>query len=107
MSRQTRIPFILKKMILLPELANGVTKPALGLEVKTWWEKELANLPKKNRRLKAAVMIYGAWNIWKARNKKIFEQKTLTPGEVLQEIKSEMLCRSVACGRPELSSFNV
>jgi len=84
-----------------------VRKPVQGLDVMTWWEKELAHLPKKDRRLKAAVMIYGAWNIWKARNKKVFEQKNMNPGEVLQEIKFEMQCRSSACGRPELSSFNV
>jgi len=86
---------------------STIKKPVQGIEVMAWWEKELAYLPKKDRRLKAAVMIYCAWNIWKARNKKVFEQKTLTPGEVLQEIKSEMQCRSLACGRPELSSFNV
>ena len=84
-----------------------IGKPVQGLDVMTWWEKELAHLPKKDRRLKAAVMIYGAWNIWKARNKKVFEQKNMNPGEVLQEIKFEMQCRSSACGRPELSSFNV
>jgi len=30
----------------------------------------------------------------------------MTPGEVLQEIKVEMHCRAMACGRPEISSFN-
>jgi len=29
-----------------------------------WWEKELAHLSKKERRLKAALMIYAAWNIY-------------------------------------------
>ena len=84
-----------------------VRKPVQGLDVMTWWEKELAHLPKKDRRLKAAVMIYGTWNIWKARNKKVLEQKNMNSGEVLQEIKFEMQCRSSAGGRPELSSFNV
>ncbi|RLN34496.1 hypothetical protein C2845_PM03G04070 [Panicum miliaceum] len=82
-------------------------KPAQDLDVMEWWEKELAQLSKKARRLKAALMIYAAWHIWKARNKKIFEQKSMTPGEVLQEIKAEMQCRALACGKPELSSFNV
>ena len=37
-----------------------------------WWQKELAQLPKKTRRTKAAFMMYGAWNIWKERNRRIF-----------------------------------
>jgi len=72
-----------------------------------WWEKELANLPKKIRRLKATLLIYGAWNIWKAQNKWVFEHQILTPTEVLQEIKAELNCRVLACGKPELSLFNV
>jgi hypothetical protein len=30
----------------------------------------------------------------------------MTPGEVMQEIKAEMHCRAMACGKPEMSSFN-
>jgi hypothetical protein len=85
---------------------QSAMKPAQGLEVMDWWEKELAHLSKKDRRLKAALMIYAGWNIWKARNKKFFEQRTMTPGEVMQEIKAEMHCRAMACGKPEMSSFN-
>jgi hypothetical protein len=84
-----------------------VQLPGYGLEVMEWWEKGLAHLPKKTRRLKAALMIYCAWNIWKARNRKVFDNKSLTPAEVLQEIKAEVHCRTLACGRSELSSFNV
>jgi hypothetical protein len=57
-----------------------IKKPAPGLEIMDWWEKDLAMLSKKARRLKAALMIYAAWNIWKARNREVFEQKLLTPG---------------------------
>jgi len=80
--------------------------PAQGIEVADWWERELAQLPKKARRLKAALMIYGAWNIWKARNRRIFEQRTMTPAEVVQGIKEETNCRKMACGSPELTSSN-
>lgn len=43
---------------------NLIQVPAPGLEVEGWWECGLAQLPKKTRRLKPAIMIYGAWNIW-------------------------------------------
>ena len=48
-------------------------------------------------------MMYGAWNIWKERNRRIFENVQGTPADVLQEIKMEMEARRLACGRPELS----
>jgi len=64
-------------------------------------------LSKKTRRLKAAMMIYGAWNIWKARNRCVFEQRVTTPSETFQEIKLEVACRRAAYGKPELFSSNV
>jgi len=72
-----------------------------------WWEKGLAHIPKKERQLKAALMIYCAWNIWKARNRRVFDNKILSLLDVFQEIKAEMHCRISTCGRPELSLFNV
>jgi hypothetical protein len=64
-----------------------------------WWQKELAQLSKKARRLKAAMMIYCAWNIWKEGNRRVFDQKNSTPAEVTQEIKIEIK----TSGGPELS----
>jgi len=55
-----------------------VGKPGPGLLISDWWEKELVQLSKKARRVKAAVMIYTAWNIWKERNQRVFDQKSIT-----------------------------
>ena len=87
--------------------SNIIQMPAHGVSVIDWWEKELVHLPRKERRLKSAMMIYGAWNIWKVRNRLVFDHKSLTPAEVLQEIKTEVNCRKMACGRPEIPSSNV
>jgi hypothetical protein len=35
-------------------------------------------------------MIYTAWNIWKERNRRVFERKTATPKRILQLIKDEL-----------------
>ena len=78
-----------------------IRPPQDGLEIIAWWQTELAQLP-KTRRLKAALMMYCAWNIWKERNRRVFELKQGTPAEVLHEIKMEIETRSLACGRPEL-----
>ena len=69
-------------------------------------EKELANLPNKTRKLKAAMMIYTAWNIWKERNRRVFNQQFGLPIMVIQEIKGEISDRRLACGGPELSFVN-
>jgi hypothetical protein len=73
-----------------------ILTPDAGVQLMDWWEKALSQLPKKIRKLKASVMIYGAWNIWKARNRRVFDQKVLTPVDVLHEVQMEMKCRSLA-----------
>ncbi|OEL27407.1 hypothetical protein BAE44_0011577, partial [Dichanthelium oligosanthes] len=67
-----------------------------------WWQKELAELPRKTRRTKAALLMYSAWNIWKERNRRIFEHRHLTAVQVEQEIKTEIMTSKMACGSPEL-----
>jgi len=53
-------------------------------------------------------MIYGNWNIWKARNKKVFEKKKTDPrgGVAGNQFEMQCRCRSSARGSLELSSFN-
>jgi len=60
-----------------------------------WWQKTLAGLPKKLRRLKSAIMMYRAWNIWKMWNWHIFDHHQLDVVHVF--------VRKMACGAPELS----
>ena len=83
-------------------------KPGSGFLISDWWEKELAQLFKKARRTKAAVMIYTAWKIWKERNPRVLDHKVTSPTEVLQAIKNEIFERKMTCGGPELSfMFNL
>jgi hypothetical protein len=49
------------------------------MRILDWWERELAKLPNKIRKLKAAMMIYTAWNIWKERNRRVFNQQVGSP----------------------------
>ena len=77
---------------------NLVRQLAQRIQITEWLVKELAQLPKKTRKLKAALMIYAAWNIWKERNRRVFNQKYGTPQEVLQEVNREVNDRKQACG---------
>ena len=45
----------------------------------------LSSFAEEMRKLKAAFIIYTAWNIWKERNRRVFDQQG-SPLEVLQEI---------------------
>ena len=71
-----------------------VQPPQNGIQILDWWEKELAHLPKKIRKIKAAMMMYCAWNLWEERNRRVFEQKIKSPAEVIQEIKHEVHTRN-------------
>jgi hypothetical protein len=62
---------------------------------------ELAKLPKKTLKLKASMMIYSAWNIFKERNRRVFNQQAGSPIEVVRKIKGETNDRKLACGGVE------
>jgi len=40
-----------------------ITMPSTDVLVADWWQNELAGLPKKQRRVKAALLMYTAWNL--------------------------------------------
>lgn len=67
-------------------------------EMEDWWKMELANLPKQVRRTKAAILMYTAWNICKARKRWIFEGVKMDA--VQDEIKAEIVLTRLACGGP-------
>jgi hypothetical protein len=65
--------------------------------LESWWSTGLAYASAADKNKQAAIMIYTAWNIWKERNRRIFEAKAATPQRVFQLIKDEMALRASAC----------
>ncbi|RLN08356.1 putative ribonuclease H protein [Panicum miliaceum] len=54
------------------------------------WRANLQNMSKHEQKIKAAVLMYVAWNISKERNRRIFESKAMTAADVLREVKLEI-----------------
>jgi len=53
----------------------------------------------KNIRLKAAIQIYIAWNIWKEPSRRVFDGKRVDKLQVVIQIKEEMALWRRACGQ--------
>ncbi|KAF8781126.1 hypothetical protein HU200_001103 [Digitaria exilis] len=64
-------------------------------------DKLLLGREKKIKLRIASLLIYTAWNIWRERNRRIFEGKSALP-RVVALIKEEVHLRNQACGGEEL-----
>ena len=61
-----------------------------GVEIEVWWTSTLRPLPKDQRRHVAALLMYTAWNIWKEKNRRNFEGKSMTAPLVFNCILEEV-----------------
>jgi hypothetical protein len=86
--------------------AGTIQLPANPEEIEYWWKRSPELLPQVQKRSVAAIQMYIASNLWKKRNRRIFEQKTLQPLQVFQLIKEEVNLRRVACAPQGGFSYN-
>jgi hypothetical protein len=61
-----------------------------------WWNNSLKGLRKKEKQQVASMLIYTSWNVWKEKNRRIFDGVALLPSRVLALIKKELKLREVA-----------
>jgi hypothetical protein len=76
---------------------NLVTVPRPGVGLEDWWNSSTISLPKDRRACGSAIIIYTTWNLWKERNRRVFDNKSSTPSHVLALIKEEVQLRRLAC----------
>ena len=59
--------------------------------IQDWWNQTLQPLKGKEKRSAAAVLMYATWNLWKERNRRIFESK------LYEQIKSSSSSSRTSC----------
>jgi hypothetical protein len=74
-----------------------VCTPDREVSMEGWWNDAMLNISGKVKIRRANIMIYSAWHIWKERNRRIFENKSVHPRRILQMIKDELELRASAC----------
>ena len=55
-----------------------------------WWESTLLLIPKEKRRDFNGMVIYTMWNLWKERNRRIFDNKSSTAIQVAERTKEDI-----------------
>ena len=80
--------------------SSHVKKPSDTMCMEEWWTQEVQLPTKEERRTWAAINMYTVWNLWKERNRRIFEGKEADPVIVFQFMREEMGLRAQACGTP-------
>jgi hypothetical protein len=73
----------------IPPLA---TNAQLAGSIKHWWDDLTSCLDDRAKR----VAIYTAWNIWKERNRRVFQQKSLQEPAILHLIKQDISLASIS-----------
>lgn len=72
----------------LPELrAQFQANP---IHIKAWWEDTARKVPISERRRLNGMVIYTFWNIWKERNRRIFNNTSETVVQVAARIKDDI-----------------
>jgi hypothetical protein len=66
-----------------------------------WWEEEASKVPKQDRKRFNGILIYIVWNLWKERNRRIFENTHMTAQQVASLAKEDIMqrCRAMNVAR--------
>jgi hypothetical protein len=74
---------------------DGLVEPPITkLGIEDRWRSSLGALPIQHRRVKAAVLIYTLWNVWKKGNRRTFEAKEVSPLQVYRFFFFWAACKS-------------
>ena len=66
------------------------------VDIEAWWMSTLQLTHQEQRRHVAALLMYTAWNIWKERNRRVFEGRSMTAPLIFGSILEELGLRQAA-----------
>ena len=67
------------------------TNPANFDCISVWWEEAAKTVQKNQRRDFNGLVIYIMWNLWKERNRRIFENKLQSVQQVAERVKEDLV----------------
>ena len=67
------------------------TNPANFDCINVWWEETARTVHKNQRRDFNGLVIYIMWNLWKERNRRIFENKLQSAQQVAERVKEDLV----------------
>jgi len=75
------------------QLANTQPEP---MHIDDWWDKAAHKEPKPMKRQFNRVVIHTIWNIWKERNRRIFNDTLESPMQVAARVREDIVQRKRA-----------
>ena len=74
------------------------------MEISYWWDLLINLLSKEDKRRRSGRFLYTIWNIWKERNRHIFNGTRLTHLEVAAIAFDDIKQRTLAFGRAQVAA---
>ena len=68
------------------------------MQIMSWWDKAVTVVPLTERRRFNGMVIYTFWNLWKERNRRIFNNNSESVMQVAARIKDDIEQRRRAFG---------
>lgn len=84
-------PYAQELWVAARSLHLRVAEIALGAtSIRSWWRKINTGVPKDARHKQVRFAVYIAWNIWKERNRRVFQATNAQVPTILQLVKDEI-----------------
>ena len=79
----------------------GLTHNELGMSIimtniREWWAKIIKTQGQGNEEQRASLITYTAWNLWKERCRRVFDNKARTTQELLRDINNDIQMHRLA-----------
>jgi ABC-type histidine transport system ATPase subunit len=66
------------------------------MHIDDWWDKAAQKVAKPMKRQFNGLVIYTIWNIWKERNRRIFNNTLESPMQVASKVREDIMQRKRA-----------